>query len=257
MANAGTWAARLLMFPLFVCFVFFVFPSCLLLIGLGVVLLPVVARNYAVTGGIYLTTSQFGPNFFIGNNPAADGTYMSLRPGRGAPEYERQDATELAERALGRALTPAEVSWYWTDRALAFIADQPGRWLALMTRKVALLWNRSEMLDTESQETYEEASPLLALLARVGHFGVVVPLAFLGLLAGWPDRRRLWPILALLAAYAASVVVFYVLPVPVPDGAVPAAPRRPGLDLRPDPLRQRQREDRSRSSCCSYCSRSP
>ena len=27
---------------------------------------------------------------------------MALRPGRGAPEYERQDATELAERALGR-----------------------------------------------------------------------------------------------------------------------------------------------------------
>ena len=33
--------------------------------------------------------------------PGADGTYMSLRPGRGAPEYERQDATELAEHARG------------------------------------------------------------------------------------------------------------------------------------------------------------
>jgi hypothetical protein len=35
---------------------------------------------------------------------------MSLRYGRGAPEYERQDATELAEHALGRSLTPAEVA---------------------------------------------------------------------------------------------------------------------------------------------------
>ncbi|MDH4065056.1 MAG: glycosyltransferase family 39 protein, partial [Acidobacteriota bacterium] len=52
----------------------------LLLCGLAAVLLPVVARNYAVTGGFYLTTSQFGPNFYIGNNPASDGTYMSLRP---------------------------------------------------------------------------------------------------------------------------------------------------------------------------------
>ena len=62
---------------------------------------PVAARNSYVGGGFYVTTSQFGPNFYIGNNPAADGTYQSLRFGRGAPEYERQDATELAERALG------------------------------------------------------------------------------------------------------------------------------------------------------------
>ena len=59
------------------------------------------AQRY-VGGGFYVTTSQFGPNFYIGNNPGADGTYQSLRFGRGAPEYERQDATELAERALGR-----------------------------------------------------------------------------------------------------------------------------------------------------------
>jgi len=135
---------------------------------------------------------------------------MSLRPGRGAPEYERQDATELAEQALQRTLTPAEVSSYWTDRALAFIADRPRDWLALTARKVALLWNTGEMLDTESQESYEDHSPLLRVLAVVGHFGVIVPLALVGLVAAWPDRRRLWPLLAMFAAYAASVVMFYV-----------------------------------------------
>jgi tetratricopeptide (TPR) repeat protein len=102
------------------------------------------------------------------------------------------------------------VSSYWTEQALAFITAQPGRWLALVGRKIALLWNTSEMLDTESQETYEEASPVLRALAPVGHFGVVVPLALLGLVAAWPDRRRLWPLFGLLAAYAASVVLFYV-----------------------------------------------
>jgi tetratricopeptide (TPR) repeat protein len=185
-------------------------PLGALLLGLAVVLLPVIARNYAVTGGVYLTTSQFGPNFYIGNNPAADGTYMSLRPGRGAPEFERQDATELAERALGRALSPAEVSAYWTDRAVSFITAEPARWLSLTGRKVALLWNATEMLDTESQESYEDESPVLGLLATVGHFGVLVPLAVVGLVATWPDRRRLWPVLALGSVYAASVVLFYV-----------------------------------------------
>ncbi len=179
-------------------------------LGLAVVLLPVAARNYAVTGGFYLTTSQFGPNFYIGNNPAADGTYMSLRPGRGAPEFERQDATELAERARQRSLTPGEVSSYWTEQALAYITSQPGDWLALVGRKFALLWNRGEMLDTESQESYEEISPVLRVLGVIGHFGIVVPLALVGLIGAWPDRRRLWPFFALFAAYAASVVLFYV-----------------------------------------------
>jgi tetratricopeptide (TPR) repeat protein len=178
--------------------------------GLAIVLAPVAARNTMVGGGFYLTTSQFGPNFFIGNNPLADGTYMSLRQGRGAPEFERRDATELAEQDLKRTLTPAEVSSYWTDRALAFIRSQPGAWLALIGRKLALLWNADEMLDTEAQESHAEWSAPLALLGIVGHFGVLLPLAVLGVVLTWPQRSRLWVLYAMTGAYAASVVVFFV-----------------------------------------------
>jgi tetratricopeptide (TPR) repeat protein len=179
-------------------------------LGLALVLVPVAGRNYAVGGGFYVTTSQFGPNFYIGNNPRADGTYMSLRPGRGAPEYERQDATDLAERALGRRLAPSEVSRYWTDRALGFITAQPGAWARLLARKFVLLWNADEMLDTESQETHAERSMVLALLGWLGHFGLLVPLAVVGLIASWRDRRRLWLFYAMTIAYSASVIVFYV-----------------------------------------------
>ena len=178
--------------------------------GLAIVLLPVAARNNHVGGGFYITTSQFGPNFYIGNNPAADGTYQSLRFGRGAPEYERQDATDLAERALGRRLTPAEVSSYWTDKALEFVTSKPGAWLTLMGRKIALLWNATEMLDTESQEAHAEWSLPLRLGGFVGHFGILVPLAVFGLIATWPMRSRLWILYAMTLAYAASVVLFYV-----------------------------------------------
>jgi hypothetical protein len=160
-------------------------------LGLTLVLLPVVVRNSIVPdGGFFVTTSQFGPNFYIGNNGRADGTYMSLRFGRGAPEYERQDAIELAERAAGRHLTPAEVPTYWEDRAIDFITSHPAAWLKLLGRKVALLSNATETLDTESQESYAEWSMPVRLTAHVGHFGMLVPLAAFGVWATWSQRKR-------------------------------------------------------------------
>ena len=178
--------------------------------GLAIVLLPVVARNYAVDGGFYLTTSQFGSNFYIGNNAQADGTYASIRFGRGAPEFERTDATEVAESSVGRPLSPAEVSSYWTGRALGFITAEPLAWLRLTGRKILLLVNRTEMLDTESQESYADWSAPLRALGWFSHFGVLVPLAVLGLIVTWRDRQQLWILRALAITYAVSVVMFYV-----------------------------------------------
>jgi tetratricopeptide (TPR) repeat protein len=178
--------------------------------GLAIVFLPVVARNYAVDGGFYLTTSQFGSNLYIGNNPNADGTYASIRFGRGAPEFERLDAKEVAEESVGRSLSASEVSSFWTGRALGYITSQPLSWLKLTGRKILLLFNRTEMLDTESQESYAEFSVPLRIGGWFGHFGLLMPLAIAGLIATWPERRRLWVVHALALAYAASVVVFYV-----------------------------------------------
>ena len=190
--------------------------------GLAIVLLPVVVRNYSIDGGFYVTTSQFGSNFYIGNNPQADGTYASIRFGRGAPEFERIDAKEVAEASAGRSLSPSEVSRYWTGRALEYITSEPAAWLKLTGRKLLLLVNRDEMVDTESLESYAEWSWPLRLLGWIGHFGVLVPLAVLGVIVTWPRRLRdaeshlassrqaLWVILALMIGYAASVVMFFV-----------------------------------------------
>jgi len=179
-------------------------------LGVALLLVPVAIRNYAVGGGFYLTTSQFGPNFYLGNNARTDGTAGSLIAGRGSSEYERRDAIDIAERAAGRHLTPGEVSSYWTGQSLAFIKSQPGSWLKLMARKIILLWNAAEAFDTESQESYGEWSPLLAIGALVGNFGILVPLAAFGVCVTWFDRRRLWIFLALALTYAASVVIFFI-----------------------------------------------
>ncbi|MGQ0733785.1 MAG: tetratricopeptide repeat protein [Acidobacteriota bacterium] len=185
--------------------------AALLLAGLAIVLLPVAARNKIVSGEFHLTTSQFGPNFYIGNNETASGTYEPLRFGHGDPAYERRDATELAEQATGRRLTPAEVSRYWTFRALRYIWTQPGDWLELMGRKTRLAFNAAEVADTEDQLSYADWSIVLRVASRVWHFGVLAPLALFGIWATWPRRAELTLLYLLPAAYLLALIAFAVM----------------------------------------------
>lgn len=184
--------------------------ALMLLAGVMLPLAPVLARNKLVGGEFHLTTSQLGSNLYIGNNPQSKGSYVPLRPGRGSPEFERIDATELAEQAVGRPLTPGEVSRYWARQALDFIRTQPGQWLRLMGRKFMLLWNRVELVDTDDQYTYARWSPVLKLGNPVLNFGVLVPLAALGIALTASQWRKLWHLYAMLASLAVSVVAFYV-----------------------------------------------
>lgn len=179
--------------------------------GLALVLLPTAARNQAVGGEFLLTTAQFGPNFHIGNNPDADGTYRPLVFGRGDPRFERRDATQIAEREAGAPLTPAEVSRYWTGRSLRYILSQPADWLRLTGRKVLLALNAAEVADTEDQLSHADWSAPLRFAGHVWHFGLLAPLGAAGLCLTWNRRRQLRPFHLMLAAYAASLVLFAVM----------------------------------------------
>ncbi len=178
--------------------------------GLAAVLVPVGWRNYAVGRQFLITTSQFGTNLYIGNGARATGLYVPLRIGRNGPQYERLDATELAEADAGRPLTPREVSRYWTTRTWSEVRAAPGRWLRLMVRKWLLVWNAREFEDSEDLESYCDGSRLLAALYHGLHFGVICPLAAFGLCLTWTDRRRLWLLHALMVAISVSLALFFV-----------------------------------------------
>ncbi len=186
-------------------------PVVAVTLGVGAMLTPVAVRNWVVGGEFHLTTSQLGPNLYIGNHEGATGTYVPLRSGRGSAAFERQDATELAEQALGRPLGPGEVSQYWRREAVAWMGLHPGTWMQLLGKKLLLVWNATEATDTEDIYTYAEWSWPLRLSGAVLHFGVLGPLSLLGL---WITRRRwreLWVFYAMGAVYMVSVAVFYVL----------------------------------------------
>ncbi len=179
------------------------------LLGAALVLGPVAARNAAVGGRPFITTSQGGVNFYLGNNADTDGTYVPLRFGHGSFAQERQDAIDLAEQAAGRKLAPGEVSSYWSGRALGWISAHPGDWLKLLARKWMLVWNDHEIADSDEPLVYRDASVILRVTSLLS-FGVLCPLALVGVVATWSARRRVGVLALMLLASAASTAAFLV-----------------------------------------------
>lgn len=185
----------------------FLHPGGALVLGLAFALAPVALRNGLVGGDFLPTTFQGGVNFWIGNNPEADGTYRPIVPGKQVPALERREPVRVAEQALGRELSPAEVSSYWLDRALAWARENPGGFLRLQLRKLAMFWSWYEWPDAVDYYHVQTLSPLYRL--PLVEFGTVSLLALAGL---WRVRRRLGPFApALLFAlgWMISTVVFF------------------------------------------------
>ena len=75
--------------------------------GVAVALAPVTIRNVAVAGEWSALSSQGGLNFYVGNNPAANGAIGPV-PGISATiEGQQFDARRAAEQAVGRTAPTA------------------------------------------------------------------------------------------------------------------------------------------------------
>jgi len=181
------------------------------LLGIGLVLFPVGVRNRIVSDEWSFSTFQAGPNFYIGNHAAVDGRYRPLVRGHETPAFERDDAIRLAEQDIGHQLTGREVSAYWMERAFEDIAAEPIRWLRLLVLKTAMVWSRYEVPDVESQYVVSDFSPVLRALGHIWHFGILCPLAVVGMVSTRRDWRRLWILYAMIASLAGAVILFYVL----------------------------------------------
>ncbi len=178
-----------------------------LMVGLALVLLPVAIRNAHLGGSFLPTTFQGGVNFYIGNNPNADGTYQPLVEGKQIPFYERKESVRLAEEAVGHALTPSEVSRYWLGRSLAWARESPWDFVALQWRKLGMFWSWYEWPDAVDYYYVRRLSPAMSLPWL--DFGGLTMLAAASL---WWLRRR-WvgflPVLVFLLAVVSSTVVFF------------------------------------------------
>jgi tetratricopeptide (TPR) repeat protein len=178
--------------------------------GVAIAVSPATVRNAVVAGEAVLISSHGGLNFYIGNNPEADGTYRAV-PGI-TPNIAGQarDATRVAEQEEGRTLSAGEVSSHFARKAWAWIRAEPGAAFRLFLRKLAYVFNDTELALNYSYRYYSEDEPTVLRFLVVGPW-LLVPLGLTGLCLG-PQRGApgflAWA--SFVPAYALSVAAFFV-----------------------------------------------
>ncbi len=175
----------------------------------AVLLLPVAAtvRNGVSSGDWVFVASQGGINFYIGNNPQADGITPYV-PGQGTGITSTYEApARLASQAAGRTLRPSEVSSYWFGRGFEIWRHDPARALMLTAKKIALVWNRRELPNNQDSKFFGPYNSWLFRVPGLPAFSWIAPI---GLVALWRERRRAWLLLGFLAVVTLAVAAFFV-----------------------------------------------
>lgn len=187
-------------------------------ISLVLSIMPATIRNYLVTGEVILISSQGGVNFYIGNNPSANGLTMLI------PEVQLDESVAwdqfipvtnaAAVKEAGRSLSDGEISDFWTKKTLKWISDNTGSFIDLVGKKLAYLVSGFENSDNGDIYFHRQKSALYAfLLWAKGIFvpwGLLFPLSVMGMVFSWQDRNRLAPIYIFVIAYIPTIILFLV-----------------------------------------------
>jgi tetratricopeptide (TPR) repeat protein len=192
----------------------FSFSAAFLLCGTIAGISPCWIHNYIVARDPVVLSAHSGINFWIGNNPDANG-YPRFPPGlRAGQAAMLEDSITSAEAAAGRPLKRAEISAFWSAKAKNYIAGHPSEWLRLLLIKSRNFWSAFQYDDLSIITSLREQHVILPGL----YFGVVAALGIPGMLLVWrraPLSR--WITAAILLHMASLMTVFvterYRLPV--------------------------------------------
>ncbi len=195
-----------------------VFCAVSLLLG---ILLPVgltAARNHVVGRDSVPISSNGGINFYIGNHPEIDRT-LGIRPGIGWSVLTYEPLIKTG------STKPSDWDAYFYRRAFAEMGEHKSATLMNFVRKSAWVWRGPEIRRNEDEYYLRRVSPLYrALLWRVGNFGfpfgIIAPLALLGLVTNLSRRREL----LLPYAYVVTQVLMLVAYFPCTRYRVPLTP---------------------------------
>src|SRR5262249_5548549 len=161
-------------------------------------------RNITHGGEFVPISSNAGINLYIGNNPKYDRT-VGIRPDRVWIEFTKEPFQHGVTTQNG-------ASAYWTRRGLAWATAHPLDFRALQWKKLQVFLGGDEIYRNQAIYPSRRYSPVLAaLLWKVPGlafpFGILAPLAILGIAVAW----RKAPLLAsIVLLYSLGVLAFFI-----------------------------------------------
>ena len=153
----------------------------LLFLGAAAGTSPCWVHNCLIARDPVFLSAHSGINFWIGNNPVANG-YPRFPPGlRAGQAAMLQDSIDAAESAAGHQLKRGEVSRYWSAKAREYIARYPAAWLRLLALKLRAFWSAFQYDDLSIITILREQKVTLPGI----YFGLVAAFALPAMVLGW------------------------------------------------------------------------
>lgn len=174
-------------------------------LGLALVLLPVALKCYQETGKFSVFPAQAGLNLYLGNNPDWIDT-VTARPG---PEWE----SILLMPYRDGAGTIWEHDDYFRELVEDYLVKEPALFAKGIATKALAFFNSREFPRNYDLYLFRHYSSLLSLLLwKVGGFGfpfgVLLPLAVMGLWAGRKQTPLLLPLF--VGSYALVIILVFI-----------------------------------------------
>ncbi len=189
-----------------------------LTVGVLLCVVPVTIRNYIVGQEFVLIASQGGVNLHLSNNQQADGLTMimpEVKLDYTLPWSDFVDTTRaLAEAEVGYPLSHGEASSHYAAKAYAYMASHPLDFAALTGKRLYYFFSGFENSDQADIYRFKQNSLILNALIFDTYlyfpFGLIAPLALIGIALGWRRRGELAPLYLFLLGYIPTVVLFLV-----------------------------------------------
>ena len=177
-------------------------------------IIPVTAYNIYQSGEFTLIGTYGGLNFYIGNNHRADGVSAKLPGARKDWWGMMEDAQRLAEKEVGHPLTTSEQSNFWFKKGIGDIFHYPFPFVKLLVKKTLLLCEGNEFSNNFDFYFFAHKIKLLSFLISDKiifiPYGIIFPLAIVGLFLGGRFNIKAELLTLFIIAYIPTIVLFFV-----------------------------------------------
>ncbi|MDP2912868.1 MAG: tetratricopeptide repeat protein [Candidatus Omnitrophota bacterium] len=180
-----------------------------MILALSLVISAVTVRNFMVARDFVPVTYHAGITFYAGNNPLSIGSFnLPESLGRGV-RNTMEASRNAAEKALARRLKPSEISGYWFRQGLAFIKEDPARYLRLIFKKAYLFWWTRPIPEGLPLKIVRDYSAVLRL--PLFGYALISPLAIIGLIISYrKDNIRIAILYSFVSAAFLSTIIYFV-----------------------------------------------